>query len=252
MTSTQRRGKPASQSGQVSRGRPTAAQAERKREQILEAATAAFATDGMNVNIEAIARAAGISKATLYARYPDRMVLFEAVLERLHQLRPAMDAYLNDTLAIRPMLLEYAQVLLEEFMRPEFQAFYRMTIQRTPQERQAHGLMVVDFDTAYVAPLREALQRRIGKGELAPQLDAGLAARLLVRQVTGEIDYHISLGDDSWQSQGKRILSPVINLLVGGWLVEEPAREEKPSRKGSRGGRRPPRDTSLSASGSRR
>ena len=53
----------------------------------LAAATAAFVAHGMQASIEAIAQVAGVSKPTLYARYPDRLALFEAVLGQLHRNR---------------------------------------------------------------------------------------------------------------------------------------------------------------------
>jgi AcrR family transcriptional regulator len=54
--------------------------AQRNRERLLEAATAAFlAADGTVVSLEAIARAAGVGIGTLYRHFPSREALVEAV-----------------------------------------------------------------------------------------------------------------------------------------------------------------------------
>ena len=62
-------------------GRPTQAEAERLGEHLREAAVAAFLEDGYDgTSMEAIARAGGITKQTLYSRYPDKRAVFADVI----------------------------------------------------------------------------------------------------------------------------------------------------------------------------
>jgi TetR/AcrR family transcriptional regulator, mexJK operon transcriptional repressor len=62
-------------------GRPTQAEAERLGEQLREAALATFLEHGYDgASMEAIARAAGITKQTLYSRYPDKRAVFIDVI----------------------------------------------------------------------------------------------------------------------------------------------------------------------------
>jgi AcrR family transcriptional regulator len=61
--------------------RPLRRDAERNRDRIVEAARAAFATDGIDVSVEEIARRAGVGMGTLYRRFPTKGDLIDAVLE---------------------------------------------------------------------------------------------------------------------------------------------------------------------------
>jgi TetR/AcrR family transcriptional repressor of mexJK operon len=65
-------------------GRPTRAAAAAIPGRILDAATALFLSDGYaTTSMEAIAGLAGVSKRTLYARFPAKEVVLQAVVERL-------------------------------------------------------------------------------------------------------------------------------------------------------------------------
>lgn len=62
---------------QTRRGRPTQAESSALRQQLREAAVATFLDNGYDgTTMEAIAEAAGITKRTLYARYPDKRAAF--------------------------------------------------------------------------------------------------------------------------------------------------------------------------------
>jgi AcrR family transcriptional regulator len=59
-------------------GRPVRADAQRNRDRLLEAAVHAFASDGVEVTLDAIAKAAGVGIGTLYRHFPTREALVEA------------------------------------------------------------------------------------------------------------------------------------------------------------------------------
>jgi AcrR family transcriptional regulator len=59
-------------------GRPVRADAQRNRDRLLEAALHAFASDGVQVTLDAIAKAAGVGIGTLYRHFPTREALVEA------------------------------------------------------------------------------------------------------------------------------------------------------------------------------
>ncbi|MFP5020405.1 TetR/AcrR family transcriptional regulator [Pseudonocardia phyllosphaerae] len=63
--------------------RPLRADAARNHRRIVEAAAAAFGTDGPDVALEEIARRAGVGVATLYRRFRTRDQLVRAVLEEV-------------------------------------------------------------------------------------------------------------------------------------------------------------------------
>ncbi|HMG63378.1 MAG TPA: helix-turn-helix domain-containing protein [Streptosporangiaceae bacterium] len=67
--------------------RPLRADARRNRDRLLQAATAAFAAEGLAVPLDEIARLAGVGPGTLYRHFPTKEALFEAVLhDRLERL----------------------------------------------------------------------------------------------------------------------------------------------------------------------
>src|SRR5262245_2955487 len=61
--------------------RPLRRDAERNRARIVAAARAAFASDGIDVPVEEIARRAGVGMGTLYRRFPTKGELIDAILE---------------------------------------------------------------------------------------------------------------------------------------------------------------------------
>lgn len=66
-------------------GRPRQGETEARRAEILDAATALFAARGLGgTTIEAVARAVGATKRTVYRHFTDRTGLFLAAVERLH------------------------------------------------------------------------------------------------------------------------------------------------------------------------
>lgn len=67
--------------------RPLRADARRNRDQLLRVAADAFATEGLSVPLDEIARQAGLGPGTLYRHFPTKEALFEAVVhERLRSL----------------------------------------------------------------------------------------------------------------------------------------------------------------------
>jgi AcrR family transcriptional regulator len=64
----------------VTRPRPLRADAERNRQRVLEVAQHVFATEGLEVPIDEIARRAGLGVGTLYRHFPTKEALFEAIV----------------------------------------------------------------------------------------------------------------------------------------------------------------------------
>jgi AcrR family transcriptional regulator len=67
--------------------RAVRADARRNRARLLQVAAEAFATDGLGVPLDEIARRAGLGPGTLYRHFPTKQALFEAVVhDRLQNL----------------------------------------------------------------------------------------------------------------------------------------------------------------------
>ena len=67
-------------------GRPLRADARRNRLKVLDAARDAFATEGIAVPLDDIARRAGVGAGTVYRHFPTKEALFEAVVADQLQL----------------------------------------------------------------------------------------------------------------------------------------------------------------------
>ncbi|WP_327094445.1 TetR/AcrR family transcriptional regulator [Nocardia vinacea] len=67
--------------------RPLRADARRNRDRVLAAAQEAFATEGISVPLDEIARRAGVGAGTVYRHFPTKEALFEAaIVDRLERM----------------------------------------------------------------------------------------------------------------------------------------------------------------------
>jgi AcrR family transcriptional regulator len=77
--------------------RPLRADARRNRDRVLEAARAAFGTEGSDVSLDEIARRAGVGAGTVYRHFATKEALFEAVVfDRMGELVEEARALLDD------------------------------------------------------------------------------------------------------------------------------------------------------------
>jgi TetR/AcrR family transcriptional regulator, mexJK operon transcriptional repressor len=111
-------------------GRPTRAEAERRHQLLLDAATRLFAAGGLDgISIETIADEAGVAKRFLYARYRDKGELFAAVVRRLIEERVGyLRTYEVGDKPVAPGLRELAQQLERMAVVPEALAIFRLVI----------------------------------------------------------------------------------------------------------------------------
>ncbi|MFC7761604.1 TetR/AcrR family transcriptional regulator [Catellatospora bangladeshensis] len=77
--------------------RPLRADAQRNRDRLLEVAAQAFAHDGPQVSLDAVAKQAGVGIGTLYRHFPTREALIEAAYrQELARLCDAVPGLLAD------------------------------------------------------------------------------------------------------------------------------------------------------------
>jgi AcrR family transcriptional regulator len=85
--------------------RPLRADARRNRDRLLQVAVRAFSTDGPDVPLEAIAKAAAVGIGTLYRHFPTREAMVEAAyrseLDRLCEAAPELLKGLPPDVALR-------------------------------------------------------------------------------------------------------------------------------------------------------
>ncbi|HLX88408.1 MAG TPA: TetR/AcrR family transcriptional regulator [Acidimicrobiales bacterium] len=90
------------------------ADARRNRAQILAAAEAAFAEEGIGVPVDEIARRAGVGAGTLYRNFPTKEHLFEAVIARHMESLAARARELSDSDEPGRALFEFIGALVTE------------------------------------------------------------------------------------------------------------------------------------------
>jgi len=159
-----------------------------KAEMILAAAERAFLAGGFGaVSMDAITRAAGVSKATVYAHFAGKEELFGAVIERLSQRRfGGFSAEALDPLDIEHSLLTIAVRFIDLILSPEAIALNRIIIGEVTRF-PALGQVFWEAGPAQTRMQIETLLcRAAAVGALAVP-DARLAAEQFLALARGEI-----------------------------------------------------------------
>lgn len=181
-------------------GRPTAAMAAKITGHVLETAIQAFSKRGVEAtSMEAIARAARVSKRTIYDRFPSKEALLSAALEhalqknmvpivkapRSHDFRTSLVDLLEDVLkaSIRPETIAVERLVLwardhdPDFMRSVFEQATKVPMSFIKQfldDQESNFTAKYDntevalilFDAAIVGP-RQRIMHGEGVGECA-------------------------------------------------------------------------------------
>lgn len=167
----------------------------RKFAQVLEGARDVFLAEGFEgANVDDIARAAGVSKATLYSYFPDKRLLFMEVAraECLNQAEAAMKLVRPD-LPPHDQLLGGARQIVEFFNSPMSLSIFRMCVaesERFPEmarEFYRNGpLMARNLLADYLKCATEQGVLKVDNPELAAEQFAELCkAGIFMRRVFG-------------------------------------------------------------------
>lgn len=149
------------------RGRPSAKTVEKIDEAIVRAALEIFLERGFEAaSIEGIAKRAGVTKRTIYARFPDKKALFCAVVEETIGNWSAQASQFDHLMPadLAGRLRFHLDTMVRGFGSPEIQTFSRMVEQTTDsfpelariwQQSSLHAfheLMVADLQSASDTP----------------------------------------------------------------------------------------------------
>ena len=169
------------------RGRPDAKQVAAIDRAILATATRMFLELGYDgVAMENIAAATGVSKGTLYARYPSKEALFTTVIhDRVKQwslISASQDHLLTDDIAER--LHHHAQVIARSLLQREVHAFQLLTLanrERFPELARA----MYEAGYLYIVRLISDDISQAAARDGIPARDPSAIARQLVAAITG-------------------------------------------------------------------
>jgi len=150
-------------------GRPRDPAAERA---IIAATLELLAAEGYDgVRVAQVARRAGVSKATMYRRWPSKTRLVVAALRTTPPLGPVDTGSLRDDL--EALLCQFLAIV-ESTPVAELLAALAGERRRDP----SLASILDPFVRERTRPLVEALQRAVARGEIPPTADLDLAASL--------------------------------------------------------------------------
>jgi TetR/AcrR family transcriptional repressor of mexJK operon len=142
-------------------GRPTRAEALRRRQHLVEVASEMFMKFGFDrTSIDAVAETAGVSKRTVYAQYRDKDDLFNAVLRSLIErwLIPINQFELS-TSELEPMLIEVGRSLLAAALAPKAVSLHRIIISESERRPQFGRLANAEGREPAIRAIATALER---------------------------------------------------------------------------------------------
>jgi len=189
----------------------------RKFDQVLDGAREIFMRDGFEgASVDDIARAARVSKATLYSYFPDKRLLFSEVarLECQRQAREALDV-IDDKAPVEQVLHEAANRVVRFFLSDFGQQVFRICV----SESHRFPELGCRFYESGPALLRERLghilQRYVDNGQLrindmdlaASQFGELCKSDLFVRRLCG-VTYEVS------DPQIERVVNGVVDMFL--------------------------------------
>lgn len=185
----------------------------KKREAVLEAAKALFCAEGYTgASVDAIAARAGVSKATVYAHFTSKEVLFS------HLLGTVAESYigLTDDLLSLPVdegLRHLARRYIDLVTRPEALAIYRAIINQGQQFPE----MVVAWQDGGPRRVNAAVTRYLtiqnDRGALRVP-DPDLTARLFLHAIRGEPHNCALTKGDFWAVDQDRFIDEAIRIML--------------------------------------
>lgn len=190
------RAKPAARKAQPRVGRPTPERAAAIEEAILDAASSQFLDVGYEVaSMESIAAAAGVSKGTLYARYPTKSALLRAALTL------QMEAWTRSHVRTSPLpadpkqrLQQLARGTLAALMAPESRPYQRLAHHAAFNGGREFSSTMYELGMApAIRDLAEEI-RASAEAFPMPLRDPERVARMIQAMLYGWWAQHIALG----------------------------------------------------------
>ena len=200
------------------RGRPTQDEVKSINAAVIEAAHNMFLSDGYNsASMEAIARRAGVSKKTLYSRFPTKTELFTAVVNDQVAAWSAQAGRYDDALpaTVRERLEHHAVMFLEAQAQTEAQAFERLLL---TEARHFPELVRIYQDTAIRFAL-DVIARELEAAatqEQRPLRDAHAAAQMFMAAVSSWSSLNSLLGITTTAAERRQIARYRVAVFMEG------------------------------------
>jgi TetR/AcrR family transcriptional repressor of mexJK operon len=190
-----------------------------KAAQVLNAAKTVFLRDGYGAtSMDAVAREAGVSKATLYAHFTSKDNLFAAVVAGECQRHIGMLEQIEaERLPIKDALLRVAAWFTGFLLRPEVLAVHRLVVSEAHRFPELGRAFYEAGPTWVQRMLAEFLGRAAARGELNIP-DPEIAAELFLSMCKGHLHLRSELGyAPPGQAELDRVVHGAVDLFVAGY-----------------------------------
>ncbi len=171
-----------------------------KRRQMIEASAALFMAHGYEkVSMDAVARAAGVSKATLYAHFTSKDVLFASIVGEACQRNTALESSFPAEVGdIRAALTTIGTRVLTFLLQPHTQAIYRVAVAESARFPELGRAFMANGPQRFLDRFSFWLAEQTSAGHLAvadpllaaEQFGALLRLSLFMRATLGLADDH--------------------------------------------------------------
>jgi len=164
---------------------------------ILRAARAVFMRHGYAAaSMDAVARDAGVSKATLYVYFPGKRELFAAiVLEERDRYLTALPGAQSKRAAPRARLVRFGAAVVDFLVSPEAVATYRMVLAEGGRFPELGRAFHANGPARLLAQVADFLEQAMAQGILR-RANAGQAAEHFIGLVRGDLQLLALLGVD--------------------------------------------------------
>ncbi|MDX7953544.1 TetR/AcrR family transcriptional regulator [Lichenihabitans sp. Uapishka_5] len=200
-------------------GRPSQAEALRRDERLVEIAAGMFMERGFDATtIDAVAEAASVGKATLYARYKDKGALFAAVFRRQidRWLAPLGQAAATPVSgSVEDVLLAMSRAMMASALAPEAVAINRILIAQALRFPELAQMAHQEGWQRSIAALAAVLQHFVDDGQISVT-NCDLAADLFLSLVVGRQTRLAMLGIDTDPAQVDHRIRAAVRLFLDG------------------------------------
>jgi AcrR family transcriptional regulator len=199
-------------------GRPSQEEALRRDARLVEIAAAMFMERGFDATtIDAVAEAANVGKATLYARYRDKAALFAAVFRR------QIDRWLSSSMVEAPLpgdkvadvLLTMGRSMVSAALVPESIAINRIVIAQAIRFPDLAHMVHREGWQRSNASIAAVLDHFARDGQLVVE-DSEMAADLFLSLVVGRLSRLAMLGITIDPEQVDRRVEAAVSVFLNG------------------------------------
>ncbi|MGI4941972.1 MAG: TetR/AcrR family transcriptional regulator [Janthinobacterium lividum] len=204
-------------------GRPTRSAAALRDERVMDRAAVLFLDRGFDLaSMDALAEAAGVSKATLYARFGDKRQLFVAVIRQevgrwLAPLSAIVDEVMagGSAVAVEATLLEIGRQMTQRSLDPRVVALGRVISMQAPLFPELAQLAHEEGWLRAVSAVARLLDRLTANGALCLS-DPEIAADLLLNLVLGRSLRRAAYGIAIDEAAVEQRLQAAVKLFLHG------------------------------------